>query len=103
MEQLEIIITRIPRIPKKENYQSLLEVVKFIEEIQETNNQIGFYTNMDAPDDFAFIAVLPLDHSENQKSDLGLFLADAMKNFGLVSYSCWTATTLEKVSKLLEE
>lgn len=103
MEQLEIIITRIPGIPKKENYQNLLELVKFFEEIQETNTQIGFYKNMDAPDDFALIAVLLSDLPENQKSDLGLFLADAMRHFGFVSYSCWFAASIEDISKSLDE
>ncbi len=97
MKQLEIIITRIPAFPKKDNYQDLIEILKVTEKIGGENAHIGFFQNNDAPDDYAIIAVLPSYNYENNKSDLGIFLVDAMRHFGLVSYSCWKATDIKDI------
>ena len=101
MEQLEIIITRIPAFSRKEISNDMLELLKAIEKIQEANEHIGFFHNIDNPDDYAFIAVLSSYSTENEKSNLGSLIADALRHFGLVNYSCWTATDIQDIPNLL--
>ncbi len=87
MKQVEIISIRTSiryeeqaRLYLKELYQNIQGSSKV---------DIQFYVNADIPGDLAVILCWPSNSCRNEKSDLGLTLSDALRNFGLVDHTCW--------------
>jgi len=87
MKQVEIISIRTS-IPYEE--QARLYLKELHQNIQGSSKvDIQLYANADIPGDLAVILCWPSNAYRNRKSDLGLTLSDALRNFGLVDHTCW--------------
>lgn len=87
MKRLEIISLRASGHLEQEAHQYLRSLSLRLREtkIFETN----IYVNAFTPGDLAIVISSQTEQGKRQKTDLGMILADSLKRFGLVDYTCW--------------
>jgi hypothetical protein len=89
MKRLEIISVRTSVHDEKQARLCLQEICRSADWTSATDMQ--FFVNADVLGDLAVILTWRSDQAGNQKSDLGMILAETMKRFGLVDHACWLA------------
>ena len=49
----------------------------------------NFYVHASIPSDLALVISSQVQEAKDIKTDLGVYMADLLKQFGLVDYNCW--------------
>ncbi len=87
MKQLEIISVRTSGNAEQQAYAYMRT---FCREVKAPLlSGTSFCVNASVPSDLAVVLAWQAAPSIEQKTDVGLTLADALKRFGLVDHTCW--------------
>ncbi len=87
MEWLEIISLRTS---SPFEHQARKFMKKFCEIVKKHNlSEADFYVHESIPGDFAIIIKSRTEKDRVGGTELGLYMTEALKQFGLVDYNCW--------------
>lgn len=87
MEQLEIISVRTSGPCELEARKYMKEFCRVAEKNKVLN--IKFYTHATIPGDLALVITSKISKSNMAGTDLGTYISQVLRQFGLVDYNCW--------------
>jgi len=87
MKRLEVISLRTSGNGEQQARESLKSFCRDL--AKEIPLEADFYVNAFIPGDLAIFIASQAEQGKKQKTDVATMLADAMRQFGLVDYTCW--------------
>ena len=84
MKWLEIISLRTAGINEKEARKYICRIVE-----KYNLSEAHAYAHSSVPGDLALVITTETQKSEIMGTDMGQYIADVLKQFGLVDYNCW--------------
>lgn len=93
MKRLEVISLRASGYLEQQAYQSMSKFCRIVKIHHSLNTNFSlsakFYVHASIPGDLALIISSQVQEGKDMRTDLGVYMADLLKRFGLVDYNCW--------------
>jgi len=90
MKRLEIISLRVSSISEQQARKYMRKFCKVVKKY--TSSEADFYVNTCIPGDLAIVISSSTEQNKNHGKCLGIFMADVMRQFGLVDHTYWSMT-----------
>ncbi|OPY84760.1 MAG: hypothetical protein A4E71_02530 [Smithella sp. PtaU1.Bin162] len=87
MKRLEIISLRTSGSCEQEARKYMKKFCKLMK--KHTSSSASFYVHASIPGDLAVVITSAAEQGKDPGIDLGVCMADVMKQFGLVDHTCW--------------
>jgi hypothetical protein len=87
MKHLEIISLRVSSSSEQQARQYMRKFCNIVK--KHTSAEANSYVNTSIPGDLAIVISSSAEQDKDQGVDLGVCMADVMKQFGLVDHTCW--------------
>jgi hypothetical protein len=87
MQEMEIISLRTAGINEKAARTYMKKFCRIVE--KHDVSKAHFYTHSSIPGDLALVITSETKKDKVMGTDLGNYMADVLKQFGLVDYNCW--------------
>lgn len=94
MTRLEIISLRASGCLEQQALKSMQKFCRIVKKhhLSDTNfylSDANFYVHASIPGDLALIISSQVQEGKEMRTDLGVYMADILKQFGLVDHNCW--------------
>ena len=94
MKQLEIISLRTSGQCEHQARKSMIKFCRIVKKYRLSNADFclldaNFYVHASIPGDLALVISSQAQEGKDMRTDLGVYMADLLKQFGIVDYNCW--------------
>ena len=94
MKRLEIISLRTSSHLKQKASKYMIKFCRIVKKhhLLDENFRLSdanVYVHASIPGDLALVISSQAQEGEDMRTDLGVYMADILKQFGLVDYNCW--------------
>ncbi len=87
MKQLEIVSLRTSGLYEKDAKKYMRKFCRIVK--KHDLSEAAFYVHASIPGDLALIILSPTLEGKDKGTYWGIYMADVLKQFGLVDYNCW--------------
>ena len=94
MKRLEIISLRTSGEVEQQARKSMRKFCRIVKKhhLSDANfslSDANFYVHASIPNDLALVISSQVQEGKDMRTDLGCYMADLLKQFGIVDYNCW--------------
>ncbi len=94
MKRLEIISLRVSGCLEQQARQSMRKFCRIVKKHHLSDAHFSlsganFYVHGSIPNDLALVISSQVQEGKDMRTDSGVYMADLLKQFGLVDYNCW--------------
>ena len=97
MKRLEIISLRTSGEVEQQARKSMRKFCRIVKRhhLSDANfslSDANFYVHASIPNDLALVISSQVQEGKDMRTDLGCYMTDLLKQFGIVDYNCWLMT-----------
>ena len=94
MKRLEIISLRTSGEVEQQARKSMRKFCRIVKRhhLSDANfslSDANFYVHASIPNDLALVISSQVQEGKDMRTNLGVYMADLLKQFGIVDYNCW--------------